>query len=549
MLGTSPRPTNGPSKSRITCSNCRAASSRSSTAPVASAISWPLPRQHTHAELIGIEINGKWAELAAERLPQAQIITAAVEHVSIAPNSISLAVLNPPYLVTNGGRMELQVFRQICDAVQPHGVIACIIPARSAWDRRFIKAWARRCYDVRAWKFPNTGDLEDKAGFERYSQIVVIGYKRPQQLAEADEREVAAMVQWRYTRDADGEHHWVGKEPPPDIPDAPIAEPYRVPPSAAHPSITIRKASEALVLQALEHSGSHRDPRWAAATTYAPGSISTPAPLMPLIGKAHLAAEVLNGRLDGRIISGPSGQQVVLLTNMGKQVIAASIETAERERGVVAKSQEIDNPLLGVLDLATGKTSYYQGDDVFSFLDDWLPILASQILTLRQPRYDLNNAEDWMLEVAARIGTDKQLPKAAHPGLADPQIHRVNAMFLALASKRRVAIQGQPGTGKTRLLIALMAQNAYYWQTLRREEAAVAEEEVQAQAAWRALPEAGQRTPPCEHFGSSTTPLRPCSATSSQPGCSRSRSPGAAIRVSAHSCPTRCRRQLPPLSA
>jgi hypothetical protein len=38
---------------------------------------------------------------------------------------------------------------------------------------------------------------------------------------------------------------------------------------------------------------------------------------MPLIGKAHLAAEVLNGRLDGRIISGPSGQQVVLLTNMG----------------------------------------------------------------------------------------------------------------------------------------------------------------------------------------------------------------------------------------
>src|SRR5436190_11835172 len=67
---------------------------------------------NAHAELIGIEINGKWAELAAERLPQARIITAAVEHVSIAPSSISLATLNPPYLVTNGGRMELQVFRQ-----------------------------------------------------------------------------------------------------------------------------------------------------------------------------------------------------------------------------------------------------------------------------------------------------------------------------------------------------------------------------------------------------------------------------------------------------
>ncbi len=449
-------------------------------------------QDNPHAELIGIEINGKWAELAAERLPHAQIITAALEHVTISPNSLSLAVLNPPYLVTNGGRMELQVFRQLCDAVIPHGVIACIIPARSAWDKRFISAWARRCYDVRAWKFPSSGGIDDKAGFDRYSQIVVIGSKRPELLDQADERDVALMQQWRYVRDADGEHHWIGKEPPPDLPDRPIAEPYRVPPAAARPTITIRKASEALILQALQHSGCHRDPRWAAATTCTPGGVTTPPPLMPLIGTAHLAAEVLNGRLDGRIISGPNGEQVVLLTNMGKQVIAATIETAERERGVVAKAQEIDNPLLGVLDLTSGETSYYQGDAVFTFLDDWLPILATQILALRQPRYDLNNAEDWMLQVAAQIGTDKQLPRATHPGLADPQIHRVNAMFMALAHKRRVAIQGQPGTGKTRMIIALMAQNAAYWHTLRREEAAATEEEAQAQAAWRALPAAEQ---------------------------------------------------------
>ena len=91
---------------------------------------------NTHAELIGIEINGKWADLAARRLPQAQIITAAVEHVTLAPNSISLAVLNPPYLVTNGGRMELQVFRRLCDAVQPHGIIACIMGFPEKWNRK-----------------------------------------------------------------------------------------------------------------------------------------------------------------------------------------------------------------------------------------------------------------------------------------------------------------------------------------------------------------------------------------------------------------------------
>jgi hypothetical protein len=42
------------------------------------------------------------------------------------------------------------------------------------------------------------------------------------------------------------------------------------------------------------------------------------------------------------------------------------------------------------------------------------------------------------------------------------------------------------------MIIALMAQNAYYWQTLRREEAAAAQEEAQAQAAWQALPQAQQ---------------------------------------------------------
>src|SRR4029453_19221928 len=70
---------------------------------------------NAHAELIGIEINGKWADLAAERLPQAQIITAAVEHVSIAPNTITLAVLTPPYLVTNGGGGGVRGFAPLGD--------------------------------------------------------------------------------------------------------------------------------------------------------------------------------------------------------------------------------------------------------------------------------------------------------------------------------------------------------------------------------------------------------------------------------------------------
>ena len=54
---------------------------------------------------------------------------------------------------------------------------------------------------MRAWKFPSSGDIEDKAGFERYSQIVVIGYKRPQPLAGC------------FVEIAEGVGHQIGIEP------------------------------------------------------------------------------------------------------------------------------------------------------------------------------------------------------------------------------------------------------------------------------------------------------------------------------------------------
>ena len=160
------------------------------------------------------------------------------------------------------------------------------------------------------------------------------------------------MQQWRYTRDADGEYHWVGSSRRPICPmnRSPIPIASRLP---ERPTITIRKASEALVFQALAHSGCQ--PRSALGRgAHRSGRHHHPS-----------AADALDwqGAPGRRGAERPAGwadhqraerQQVVLLTNMGKQVIAATIETAERERGVVAKSQEIDNPLLGVLDLASG---------------------------------------------------------------------------------------------------------------------------------------------------------------------------------------------------
>ncbi len=53
--------------------------------------------------------------------------------------------------------------------------------------------------------------------------------------------------------------------------------------------------------------------------------------------------------------------------------------------------------------------------------------------------------------------------KAPFPGLAVPQQHRVYAMWRSLNRCGRTAIQGEPGTGKTRMHIALMALFAFVW--------------------------------------------------------------------------------------
>src|SRR5260370_2482351 len=71
------------------------------------------------------------------------------------------------------------------------------------------------------------------------------------------------------------------------------------------------------------------------------------------------------------------------------------VETEEREklreRGVVhvAMRQWQDKPILGILNLATGETRYEQGEAGFTFLQPWLPTLASRLVGKRQPLYPL----------------------------------------------------------------------------------------------------------------------------------------------------------------
>ncbi len=349
-----------------------------------------------------------------------------------------------------------------------------------------INHWCRWYDRVRIWKFPDRSQTEDESAFEDYTQICVVGIRRaePRDPIPAESRRLQGYRYHTPSVSAAGrspsrvQAGWEQGTPPPDLPEQPISDPYPVPESIARSQIVVRHADESLLLIALERSGAHLSATWQAATIWEEEGLRE-SPVMPLSGEAHVAAEVLTGVLDGEIVWGPQArgnneegtpQQAphLLTAFVGQEWVSMSIETEEREklreRGVVhvAMRQWQDKPILGILNLETGETRYEQGEAVFSFLQPWLSTLAVRVVEKRQPLYRLDPS-DWELRVVSQFGQDKQLPNAAFPGLSLAQQHRVYAMGRALDATSRTAIQGEPGTGKTRLAVATAARQAYHW--------------------------------------------------------------------------------------
>ncbi len=138
-------------------------------------------------------------------------------------------------------------------------------------------------------------------------------------------------------------------------------------------------------------------------------------------------------------------------------------------------------PILGVLNLSTGKTEHYYGADAYAYLDPWYPILAKIILQDYQPLYDLK-PDAWMIRVALSTAMDKTLP-GGEPGLATAQMHRVFAHWYATHRWGKVAFQGERGVGKTRILIVLMALYMEYW-SHRSDTGFLAEQKIQRRPRW-----------------------------------------------------------------
>lgn len=428
----------------------------------------------------GIEISAERATVAREELDGAALIlTAAFETVHVPHRSMSAVLANPPYFFTSGKRAEYLIIARAGEALLPGGIMVAIIPARSAWDTLMINHWARWYSHIRAWKFPDRRTPDDEGAFEDFTQICVIGVRRAEPVeVDPAERKRLQGYRWRIPRNkTEEEGGWEYDTPPPDIPTNPIDDPYQVPYCRDIPEIVVRRADEATLLEALAQGGVHRSPEWDNAT-YWPEEASLDFPCMPLTGPAHLAAAILNDAVGGQTITGPEEgpdeRHCLFTAFIGSQWVKLPIGNEEREHmrenGVVRASarQWQDQPVLGVMDLDTGEARYYEGNAALTFLEPWLKRLAEHVTTLRPPLYLLDPAE-WELRLFTQFATDKHLPGAQFPGLAPAQIHRICAMGRSLDATGRTAIQGEPGTGKTRMGTGTAARQAYRWRYRHQE--------------------------------------------------------------------------------
>jgi hypothetical protein len=422
------------------------------------------------ARYFGSEISSERAAISRQRWPHATIVTSAFEAVSMQ-GKIQLLLCNAPYFFQNGKRAPYRIGADAGEWLQPGGVHVSIFTARSDWDGRMINHWLTWYDQVRVWKFPDRTSPEDERAFEDYTQICVVGVRRktPATPTEAERKRLQGY-QWKEP-DRPGKSGWRYGFPPPELPTTPLADPYVVPASRQVPRLVVRNADEATLLGALDKSGAHLSPTWQQATTW-PEEGYLGAPAMPYTGEAHIASEVMIGGLDGEIVWGPgsgSDAQPHLFTAfIGKEWMSMPVddELKEklREQGCVRVEmrQLMDKPILGVLNLESGRSRYYQGEEVFEFLKPWIPTLASRVIAKRKPLYRLDPA-DWEIRVLSQFGTDKRLPNAGHAGLAVAQLHRVFAMCRSLDVKGRTAIQGEPGTGKTRMATGTAKRQAYRW--------------------------------------------------------------------------------------
>lgn len=432
--------------------------------------------------LVGIEQDPERAAAARARFPQAEIFNAQLEQITLPRNSFSLVLANFPYGSDTefGFRLEYLMLKQVTQALVSGGVLVTIVPARSGWDDMTIAYIGKHFASIGAWRFfDESPDVHER--FSTFSQIVIVATKRATPLLRAPEEVRTELGGWKY-RSEDRAFHGT---PPPELPLAPIAQPYTVPTVDTIPRLKHIVVSESDVLHAMLVSGVQTSSAWREATETARRA-QVPRPLVRYSRTAHIVGGFFTGFLDGVPIT-VDGRTVVFSSFLTKVKARRALDDGEVQdelaKGALSVAVYRDEPkfMLAALDLQTGETTFASDDAAHQLLMPFLPAIANLVVADQPPIYEPSTVKPWMIQLATTIGARKQLPGAPHPGLAPAQLQMSFALAAGLNTLGHAAEQGAPGTGKTLTTINTMALLAMQYRHRRSNVARNVDEQGRVQ--------------------------------------------------------------------
>lgn len=397
--------------------------------------------------------RSRW-EVAVDAFGMKQVTLGPAESVSLKyfsyPKHTSLFDIvfnNPPYdMAGDDTRLECEHTRIALDMVSPDGYLINVIPAHILKRMDFWEAVYRHSKESCIYKFPD-GELWD-----RFHQVVVIIKK-------------TRYTNYSHMADARARYNWAESfgdfSELTSLDEAAGSERFKYRLNSGDIELENSMPNAGEITSAIEGMGDILEsPGFLKLTTPSVDNSIVQRPAMP-VSSTQLAQLSGAGMLNGQRVT-IDGIEYLLSGGSYKKL--EIIETSEGDGGAksVDKVRKIESMAYRIFGIAeTGRTialdSSVRGVQFNQFLVDYMPELLNAVREAYPPWYTMDYSE-YESDLALIESPRKSLlPGQKNSGLITAQVHVVAAMLGALSRLNVVLVNGEVGTGKTCMALAIQA--------------------------------------------------------------------------------------------
>lgn len=342
------------------------------------------------------------------------------QNIQTSKGAMQLVYLNPPYDTDDKDkRLEYTFLKRSNWWLQPKGILILVVPQHTIGHKN-IATYLSQWYDQpMVYGFP-------EPDFEDFKQIVFIGRRLEKQRANAELKrkfELVSTIPFK---------HLVM------LPDKPQI--WTVP-APQHKTITYRGLFPNEEDAAKEHAiyGARQQPQY--KELFQPIELGQQQPIMPFkIG--HTAQMITAGGLNNELLKDEEKGNILIKGRTAKAFITSTSEE-ENDEGqvVITKKYRTEYPLpqITIMD-DQGKVTTIPTKNIAPFLNEWLPNLTSAITKHYTPLYNFQIPKELRQHWAFKNGTAIMAQK-----------HAVTALIQHYKKSDAAILQGEMGTGKTRM--------------------------------------------------------------------------------------------------